>query len=276
MSTRPADAARKQSFSTDLPVPNGVSCSDVYASFISFLLAPLAVMVFLFCLPFTLLVLAVTQLFRCCCLRQRPKDRIDRGCIFQLFKCLVCLPAVPLTALTVIWTLVVRTARFVLCAPIAYTCYCSRTYRSIEALRPYTGRPGSVRPEGAVPSDKFAAKHGYCWNYSDLFIAITGAMDRQGCCEFIPSLAYNIAFIPILKFVIICNPYLFDLQPVFTNQWSEPIDADGNMIIDSKDWKISQRNLQASVCRALLRKPNRKRIDEVDFAGFHQVRQRRQ
>ena len=72
-----------------------------------------------------------------------------------------------------------------------------------------------------------ARKFGFVWPFADLVVAVIGGAHRQGCCELVVTIPLMIALIPAMKVTYI-NPMLFALEDVFINQWSDPLDADGD------------------------------------------------
>ena len=55
-----------------------------------------------------------------------------------------------------------------------------------------------------------------------------------------------IALIPPLKFVYI-NPFLYALEEVHINQWSDPIDADADGNVDGTDHALTRATIQTQV-----------------------------
>ncbi|CAE8641944.1 unnamed protein product [Polarella glacialis] len=79
-----------------------------------------------------------------------------------------------------------------------------------------------------------------------------------------------IGALPVYKWLLMANPFTHKLEEVYISQWSDPLDANGDMEIDSQDQKIAQQTLRDVVCRSLLADKNRYIIDAWPFSGYHQ------
>uniref|UniRef100_A0A7S4DFX1 Uncharacterized protein n=2 Tax=Lotharella globosa TaxID=91324 RepID=A0A7S4DFX1_9EUKA len=106
----------------------------------------------------------------------------------------------------------------------------------------------------------------------DIFVAMVGAWDRQGCCdcEFLIAVPSMITVVPVIKHVLHKNPRLFNLEEVYINQWSPPLDANGDGIAGTRtDRKLSKCNIKIQTMRAIHRRRDRDLTDAWPFAGHY-------
>ncbi|GAB5353332.1 hypothetical protein AAMO2058_000028000 [Amorphochlora amoebiformis] len=216
------------------PVPKA-SCSpaDVYAFFILLFLSPFGLVVWLFVLVLQLPPLFILVLYHGCCITTRPRERIRRTyccCCCGLPIGFLRLVSLPLLLISILWLGCVYAVNFIFSAPFALCCRSKKDLEeSWEAIMPYTGTPGGVEGYPVYqPSDRFAHMFTEWYKMEDIFVAFLGAIDRQGFCEFLIAVPSMIVTVPIMKHVLHTNYRLFNLRDVYINQWSDPLDGNGD------------------------------------------------
>ncbi|CAJ1339375.1 unnamed protein product [Effrenium voratum] len=256
--------------STPTKMPESCTCSDVYSLVLTAILGvPMVVLGVVIAILLTV-PLFIIYLYKCTL--SRPLDLVPRTCGFYMMCGLVFPLSLPAVILALVWVLVVRIFTWICCFPVAL-CNWSRTRRSWQALRPYSARPGQliVDSNGAQrPDDALSTKFGYIWPFSDVITAIIGSMDRQGFGEFFVALPVMFTVLPIYKHTILTNALLFDLQDVYINQWSDPLDANLDGRSDCADIASIKEHMKIGICRAMLTERNRDFIDPWQFTGHHQ------
>ena len=244
----------------------------------------IALVIMLALLPFVLLTfflgialfapgLLVLGAYKDCCLAS-PLDRVPRTCGFYAVEALVALLWLPFSALALLNLVVTEVVTLAVSVPVG-VCRCGRTAASWRALWRYRRGAGDYAKKGepeVCDGDKLAQKYGYCWPFSDLVAAFIGGLDRQGFCEFVIAVPQMVAVVPAVKHTIVNNPFLYRLQEVYVNQWTPPLDPDGDgeFLYDLDDRATFRETIQAQVCRSLLRERNRAHTDTWPFAGHHQ------
>lgn len=161
-------------------VPKSLSFRDVYAIGIVVLLTPLALVVLLLAFALNLVPLLLIRLHRVTL--SIPLDIVPRRtCQFQMFNTVVFILSLPLILLACTWVGIVRLVNLILTLPFR-CCACSKG-TTAATLYPYDGRPGERDTDGQAASE-LSKQFGYIWPFADLFVAVLGAMERQGVCEF--------------------------------------------------------------------------------------------
>lgn len=190
----------------------------------------------------------------------RPAADVDRGAAgFRALVAACAVLAAPAVLLAAAWALCVAVAAFALTLPVGLL-HPARTRASCAALWPTWGAPGlRVEADGNVRAYPCAS-----WTFTDLVVALAGAMDRQGLCEFAPNLATMTAVTPVLKFVLLANPFLYRLAETHVNQWTGPLDGNGHT-----DRAAMVRALRGQIHDAILPAWARAATDGWSFAGHH-------
>ena len=253
---------------TPVAIPDKMSFGDRLAVALALSLLPLCMLVFMFAfilwLPPLLMLFVYERSFT------PPVKVINRSCGFHLFSAAVFVIALPLVLLSVTYTLVTVTWCLLLSLPVGL-CAAGRTCRSLAALGPYAGRPGAMAATGEEarsPADELAQSFGYLWPWGDVVVALLGALNRQRMDECIYNLPAMLALIPLMK-VTLLNPLLHELEEVFINQWSEPLDADADADADEMDVAPVQAAISNMICAAILEDVQADLFDAWPFAGFH-------
>ena len=261
---------------TPIDVPKRKSFGDWYATFIFLVLTPGIVAVFLLGVAlFSAPLLLVVGYTSARLPRPRPLARVPRDAGFYVFSYVVLLPlSLPLILLAINWALVVFLVTLTLSLPVGAS-HPSRTAASLRKLGPFMGRPGADAPswntgKEPIAEAALARKFGLVWPFADLVVAVIGGAHRQGCCELVVAIPLMIALIPAMK-VMYINPMLFALEDVFINQWSDPLDADGDGDADAVDQELARGAIKNCITSSLLREKNRAITDAWPFVGHHQL-----
>jgi len=253
---------------TPIDIPSRYSCMDYYVMMsVTLFIVPVMVVM---CLSMILVAvpLLVVWVYRVCAL-QAPLDVVPRTCMFYVFAALVWVLSTPLLLLVVIWLFYVVTVILVLTLPIGI-CNWSRTKHSFKSIAPFLGVPGRPGAPDRSPADELATEYGCLWSFADIVCAVMGQLDRQGYLELLIGLSMMIGATPVYKWLLMANPFTHKLEEVYLSQWSDPLDANGDVEVDSQDQKIVQQTLRDVVCRSLLAERNRYIIDAWPFTGYHQ------
>mmetsp|Transcript_16106 Transcript_16106/g.24288 ORF Transcript_16106/g.24288 Transcript_16106/m.24288 type:complete len:465 (-) Transcript_16106:249-1643(-) len=250
---------------TPVPVPSW-SLKDAYALLIVLLLVPFAIVVYAASFILLLIPLAIFRAYRQCF-----PDRVDRVRDSVTFPLVVSifggLLMSPYMLLATIWLLLVHLVVFILSYPIGL-CFEARTKRSLEVFRQYSNIPGF----GTVfkhSSDKFARAYGYGWTFNDILNVVVGMLDRRKFFTMASSMSVMSTLLPVVKIAVTCNPYLFDMEEVYINQWSLPIDAIGDHVFTEKDLDKIKVKMQTAVCRSFVAPENNEMLDHMPFSAHY-------
>ncbi|GAB5361435.1 hypothetical protein AAMO2058_000713100 [Amorphochlora amoebiformis] len=250
------------------------SFGDFWALLITLVLLPFAIIVYLVSVILGLIPLIVMVAYRQSsvfpkhklALGQLPAEVVRGAPWFDAVIAISLILYLPLMTVAGLWLVIIHVVNFILSYPIGVA-NPDRTKRSLNALRPFSGIPGEYPVHN--PSDGFAKKYGGIWSFEDVWIAIFGAVDRQGFVRFLSALPVMIAFLPIAKIVICSNPFLFDLSLLYVNQWSLPIGRRDDMTFDDNDVEFAKRKIKTQVCRALLHDCYRTVTSVMPFTGHY-------
>ena len=247
----------------------GCTCRDAYCNLIYFVANVPALLVYAFAILLQLPLLLGCSIYGCTL--SRPTERVRRGCSFHVL-CAILFPlTMPLIALAFVWTWVLRLYRFVLCFPVGL-CRRQRTKSSWAALQTFSGAVAEYSPEerhARSPADILAGKFWPRWQFMDFVIAFIGAIHRQSICELFFAVPGGLAFVPPMKVLLYTNAYLFDLKVVYTNQWSDPLDATGDYRLTARDEEIIKNELKPMVFNAKAEAFRSKLTDPWRFAGHY-------
>jgi len=268
-SVLPIDRAYYDAHSTPIPTP-AYSFRDLYAALIFALVLLLGLPVLL--LQFVFSVVPVWMIAAwSVCLRQ-PLETVPRDCGFHLASALLFVVGLPSMATCFLWTWTLRLVAMLTCLPIGLL-LCNNPCKAYKALAPFSGRPGEgvVGPDGQPRSvmERLAPDYGSWFGFQDVVACVIGGMHRQGNCEFFAAWVMMLWLVPAYKTLVLNNFWLFPLEEVFINQWSDPIDADADGEVDSEDQLHIRRSLRNQICRAKLRERNRALTDAWPFAGHY-------
>eukprot|EP00466_Bigelowiella_natans_P000099 jgi/Bigna1/66046/fgenesh1_pg.1_\ len=247
---------------TSMEIPDKYSWADIYVFGIAFILFPGVVVVFVLNLVVSLipkLLMAVRRSYL-----QRPQKIVPRSYVFDS---VLLIFALPMMILALLWVLIVHVVNFTLSFPIGVL-YWSRTTQSFEALRPFNGRLGDAG-EVYTPTDRLVAQYSNVWDYRDVVANFIGAIDRQGFGEFFLATSLLVSLVPVVKIVMMANPRLYKLAPMFVNQWTRPIDADNDRKLTRKDQEKVADSLKEQIVHHLLEEPKRAMVDEFPFIGHY-------
>jgi hypothetical protein len=255
-------------------VPQCLNLGDMWGLTVSVLLLPGAFMVFVASIFLQALPLMILGAFKHLGLT-RPLVAIDRSATrTYVAVTLFVLLGLPAILLAVVWASFVVLVCTVLTLPVGIVCW-RRTAASLSTLLVTMGRPGWRNRRSALkcteePYEEFPTVQGFgfVWSATDICFALLGGMDRQGYCEFAPHLACMVAFVPILKYAIFSNPFLYALDELYTNQWSQAVKIEGNS--DNGNQVEMCAALSQQVCDTLLPVSARTDTDAWPFTGHHQ------
>eukprot|EP00494_Astrolonche_serrata_P013716 UN13840 len=77
------------------------------------------------------------------------------------------------------------------------------------------------------------------------------------------------AFQPLFKYCCFCNPFIHKLDHLFTNQWSEQLDANWSGELVEQDYDIMKKTLQRLITYSTVNDNYRRIIDAWPFIGFY-------
>ena len=251
-----------------LEVPSHYSWQDYYAIVVVALLLPFSIIIFFTTLFLIPILINFSIIYRILRLHFPALSIVERDFYFYGYNTVVFIFSIPLLLLTSVWVIFVYIVNFLFTIPV---CGLGKGFeKSIEGLQPLSKTPGAFDDDAQASS--VSRKHGYLWSFGDLFIAVLGTMCREGYWEFIPSVPCMIAFIPVIKYVVMSNPRLYEnIEEVFINQWTEPLDANGDFIVNGEDYRLAQQNLLEAFCHPMVSKKNKRVLDRWPFLGFHQL-----
>jgi hypothetical protein len=257
-----------QSHAVDPPSPRSFSLTDAYALLLTAVLLILGLPVLFFNLVWlapSIALIAMWGLYV-----KVGTDDVPRGCCFFLVTLLICTLSAPCIVATFLWSWAIRLLVFVTSCPVGVLLCCHNPLKSRTALVPFMGAPGVVSASGEArsPIEKLAQKYGWCFRPTDVIVALMGSCHRQGACDTYLAFATMTWVIPPLKFAISANYWLYELEEVFINQWSEPFDlnADGSVKTE-QDEELLRPLLWNMVGRPKLKQRNVDVVDAWPFLG---------
>lgn len=254
---------------TKVPPPGCLTCGDFIGLVLMLVLLPFIIVMLVAeaCLLFVPLCFVAS--YRPARL-QRPLPAVPRDNCFTCFSVVLACISLPAVAIAIAWAICVSTSVLLLTLPIGIL-RAPCTARSLGKLWQCAGRPGAAAtPAWSQTKVAEAARSSFLlWPFNDLVCACIGAIDRQGLLEVTISLSMMVAFAPYMK-LLLANPFVFNLTEVFINQWSDPLDADGDGKSTVADRPHVRECLQDNVCSSLLTAENRASVDGWPFAGHHQ------
>lgn len=255
---------------TQLEVPRWCTFGDFYATLLTVVALLPMIFVYLFSFLLQLPLLLGCSIYSTCVLPRAPLRVVKRGCSFYVLVAILFPLSAPLIALAFVWVWVLRLFRFWTCLPIAL-CRWRRTCRSFSTLDALTWRPRDFTAEAPArsPVDLLFLEYFPRWQFMDFVCALIGAIYRQGCCEFFLAIPGMVAYMPTMSVLKQSNPYLYDLEIVETNQWSDPIDADGDGNFTARDEEIIKRELKQVVFQTKTIERKRAAIDAWPFTGHY-------
>ena len=186
-----------------------LTLADGYALVLSVLLVPLGIVVWLLLTWIGLPCGALGKLYIMC--QKRPVERFQ-GMGFNLFLT-ICFPLFVLGGgIAWVWWTLVFSISIVATLPVLVLrllCgQCGVVSKNLSLIRPFL-------TIGVLSYDSVAR-------------ALLGQIDRQGLCEFFfqtpffGGAASVVAWVPIIKHLWGANPFLYELELAYINQWSSP------------------------------------------------------
>jgi len=199
----------------------------------------------LFAVPLTLITIPLTfpPFFVCWfygLVKKKPTEVLQRTFGFY-FACYTAgILAIPALTLLFLWPWIVFILNFLLCIPyiVLGFRYC-KVINSWKVLYPW------LRVGG--------------FSIEELFAAFVGSIWRQGLCEYLTQFTHKFYLSPIIKWVMITNPWLFKLEEMYFNQWTPKLDG-------SCCDKALVKGVTTIVTQALQSRRVRKIVDEQMFS----------
>ena len=220
-------------------LPDKYTWTDYYAIGVSLILLLIMIPFSLIIIPFTFMPLALWAIYGQCL--PKPTQVIKRNCSFAMLKVATFVVALPALLILVIWPMIVFVLNFVLCLPyVVARCRFGVVASNFRTLWPWMsfGR----------------------WNWDGINAAMVGSVYRQGFCEYFSQFTHKLLAVPIIKWVMVANPWLYKLEEQYINQWTPKLDDDGESIEDVIDGATSIPSC------ALHTKAYRKIIDDHIFS----------
>mmetsp|Transcript_4402 Transcript_4402/g.5686 ORF Transcript_4402/g.5686 Transcript_4402/m.5686 type:complete len:385 (+) Transcript_4402:227-1381(+) len=171
----------------------------------------------------------------------KPLPRISRDLGFKAFSIVLLFMGLPIITLFLIYLIIIFWVMSFLSLPVGLIKKEISIKRNVKVLLPFT-------------------KFQY-FNWGDIVICILGMMHRQSFFEFWVQFPTTVSFVPLYKYVLLCNPFLFDLKVKYCNQWT-----------------ISLNFRQDEILKAFLRDTsfaintdkNRDMLDDTEFTVLYQ------
>mmetsp|Transcript_39222 Transcript_39222/g.96919 ORF Transcript_39222/g.96919 Transcript_39222/m.96919 type:complete len:406 (-) Transcript_39222:36-1253(-) len=260
--------AQIDAYSTRVDVQRCFTCADLYCILLMVFCGGLGLPLLLMQTMFVVPPLLLLSLYSCCI--SAPADHIKRGCSFHLWSLLIIAAAVPSIGVCIAWVWALMFARIFLCFPFAL-CRCAAVRASWERLAEFGGAPGVIDKEGKArsPIEGLAREYGWMWSLEDIVVAMIGSISRQGSYDMWRSIVMMLWLCPLYKILCSTNAYLFTLEPLFINQWTSPLDTNGNGTVDFADNYESRMHLRNALCRVKLAERNEDLVDSWHFTGHY-------
>lgn len=226
-----------------------LTVADFYALTLSVLLMPGGILVWTLLTLLGLPCAALGKIYIKC--QRRPTERFE-GFGFFVFL-VVCFPCFMLAGLIAwFWWTLVFALSFIATFPVLL-------------VRLLCGQFGVV-------SNNFSLLAPFATTgvngYAPLARALLGQIDRQGLIEFFFKTPFFgggasvVAWVPIVKHLWGANPFLYELELAYINQWNGPHPT-------IKEPKIMKERIQLMCCRALEEEKEREMIDRMRFAPHY-------
>jgi len=177
-------------------------------------------------------------------LQPKPTMQFTRDRMFHVFAVVFLLTGLPILIIGILWPIIVQFATFLFWLPYVIL----------------FGRTGTVRRNFAMLRPSFQMGD---WSYTNLFIAVTGSQWRQGFLEYwLTFTQKSLLLVPIIKYVLICNPWAYELREIYTNQWTDKL-------------PLEEEEIAAGALRitswALHGAKNRRIVDEHIFSVYYPI-----
>jgi len=130
-------------------------------------------------------------------------------------------------------------------------------------------KPGTYITKQDTPKHDLVKSSGVGFNLWDIIAAIIGQLNRQGLFEIWSGISAMCALQPLFKYCCFCNPFIHKLDHLFTNQWSDKLDANWSGKHDEEDYRIMGLALKSLIAYATLDDAYRRVIDAWPFIGYY-------